>query len=338
MARNSGGPPEPAGRHIVSSRGPFYAGAVLNDPVLNDTVLNDTVLADPRPSAAVLERGRHVTDAELARKADWIRLKTIELVAQAGLGHYSSTFSCAEIVATLYYHVLRLDPGSPGWGDRDRFLLGKGHVATGLWPVLADLGYYPPDWLGQFGKVGSPLNDHPNMKLAPGVDFSSGSLGHNLSVGAGMAMAGRIARRDYRTFVLTGDGELQEGQVWEAAMAASHYKLGNLVAIIDANGFSGSGPTSEAMNIEPLGARFAAFGWLVKEINGHDIPTLRATFASLPDPVTGKQPVVIIARTHKGHGLEMFEKQPQAWHLGLLTDEQRTDAVAEITARMELAE
>jgi transketolase len=323
VARDSGGPREPAGRHIVSSQEPIYAGAVLNDT---------------KPSAAVLERGRHATDAELARKADWIRLKTIELVGQAGLGHYSSTFSCAEIVATLYYHVLRLDPGSPGWADRDRFLLGKGHVATGLWPVLADLGYYPPDWLGQFGKVGSPLNDHPNMKLAPGVDFSSGSLGHNLSVGAGMAMAGRIARRDYRTFVLTGDGELQEGQVWEAAMAASHYKLGNLVAIIDANGFSGSGPTSEAMNIEPLGARFAAFGWQVKEINGHDIPTLRATFASLPDPVTGKQPVVIIARTSKGHGLEMFEKQPQAWHLGLLTDEQRTDAVAEITARMELAE
>ena len=121
-------------------------------------------------------------------------------------------------------------------------------------------------------------------------------------------------------------------------MAASHYKLGNLVAIIDANGFSGSGPTSEAMNIEPLGARFAAFGWLVKEINGHDIPTLRATFDGLPDPVTGKQPVAVIARTSKGKGLEMFEKQPQAWHLGLLTGEQQADAVAEITARMELAE
>jgi transketolase len=323
VAWDSGGPGEPAAGHIVSAWHATYAGAVLNDI---------------KPGAAVLERGRRVTDAELARKADWIRLKTIELVAQAGLGHYSSTFSCAEIVATLYYHALRLDPGSPGWADRDRFLLGKGHVATGLWPVLADLGYYPPDWLGQFGQVGSPLNDHPNMKLAPGIDFSSGSLGHNLSVGAGMAMAGRLARRDYRTIVLTGDGELQEGQVWEAAMAASHYKLGNLVAIVDANGFSGSGPTSEAMNIEPLGARFAAFGWLVKEINGHDIPTLRATFASLPDPATGKQPVVIIARTRKGHGLEMFEKQPQAWHLGLLTGEQQTDAVAEITARMELAE
>jgi transketolase len=323
VATDSGGLPEPAAGHIVSSSPSLYGGEVLNDTKPD--------------SGTALARGRDVSDAELARKADWIRLQTIDLIAQAGLGHYSSTFSCAEIVATLYYHVLRLDPANPRWADRDRFLLGKGHVATGLWPVLADLGYYPAGWLGQFGKVGSPLNDHPNMKLAPGIDFSSGSLGHNLSVGAGMAYAGRLARRDYRTFVLTGDGELQEGQVWEAAMAAGHYRLGNLVAIIDANGFSGSGPTCEAMSIEPLGARFSAFGWLVKEIDGHDIATLRQTFASLPDPAAGRQPVAVIARTRKGHGLEMFEKQPQAWHLGLLTDEQRTDAIAEITARMELA-
>jgi len=281
-------------------------------------------------------RGREVSDAELARRADWIRLKTVGLIAQAGLGHYSSTFSCAEIVATLYYHVLRLDPAAPGWADRDRFLLGKGHVATGLWPVLADLGYYPQEWLSQFGHVGSPLNDHPNMRLAPGVDFSSGSLGHNLSVGAGMAMAGRLARRDYRVFVLTGDGELQEGQVWEAAMAASHYKLGNLVAIIDANGFSGSGPTSEAMNIEPLAGRFEAFGWTVREIDGNDVTALRATFDGLPAP-SSAQPVAVIARTRKGHGAAMFAKQPQAWHLGLLSDEQRADVEAEITARMELS-
>ena len=289
---------------------------------------------DTRP--VTLERGRPVTDADLLRKADWIRLRTIDLIAQAGLGHYSSTFSCAEIVATLYYHVLRLDPANSRWADRDRFLLGKGHVATGLWPVLADLGYYPAELLKQFGKVGSPLNDHPNMRLAPGIDFSSGSLGHNLSVGTGMALAARLGRRDYRTFVLTGDGELQEGQVWEAAMAASHYELGNLVAIVDANGFSGSGPTSQAMNIEPLGSRFAAFGWLVREINGHDVATLRQTLDTLPD-TSSKQPVCVIARTHKGHGVEMFEKQPQAWHLGLLNPEQQADVVAEITARMELA-
>ena len=283
-----------------------------------------------------LERGRPVTDAELARRADWIRLQTVGLIARAGLGHYASTFSCAEILATLYYHVLRLDPAEPQWADRDRFLLGKGHVATGLWPVLADLGYFPEDWLTQFGTIGSPVNDHPNMKLAPGIDFSSGSLGHNLSVGTGMALGARLDGKDYRTFVLTGDGELQEGQVWEAAMAASHYKLGNLVAIIDANGFSGSGPTSEAMNIEPLGQRFESFGWRVTEIDGHDIKTLRDTLGGLPSPAEA-QPVCVIARTEKGRGAGLFEKQPQAWHLGLLSPEQQADVVAEITARMELA-
>ena len=288
------------------------------------------------PADTTLERGRPLTGAELLHRADWIRLQTIDLIAQAGLGHYSSTFSCAELVATLYYHALRLRPAEPNWPDRDRFLLGKGHVATGLWPVLADLGYYPRDWLKQFGKVGSPVNDHPNMKAAPGVDFSSGSLGHNVSVGAGMAIAARLTGRDYRTFVLTGDGELQEGQVWEAAMAASHYKLGNLVVIVDANGFSGAGPTSQAMNIEPLGKRFEAFGWTVREIDGHDAPTLLKTFDELPEPAS-EEPVAVIARTRKGHGVDFMEKQPQAWHLGLLNDEQYADVVAEISARMELA-
>ena len=143
-----------------------------------------------------LDRGRPVTDSELVGRADWIRLQTIDLIRQAGLGHYSSTFSCAELVATLYYRTLRLRPQEPRWEDRDRFLLGKGHVATGLWPVLADLGFYPQDWLRQFGKVGSPLNDHPNMKVAHGIDFSSGSLGHNLSVGTGMALGARLTGRD----------------------------------------------------------------------------------------------------------------------------------------------
>src|SRR5580693_7570835 len=290
------------------------------------------------PADIILERGRPVSDAELARRADWIRLQTIDLIAQAGLGHYSSTFSSAEIVATLYYHALRLRPGEPRWANRDRFLLGKGHVATGLWPVLADLGFYDKTLLKQFGKVGSPLNDHPNMRLAPGIDFSSGSLGHNLSVGTGMALAGRLSGSDYRTFVLTGDGELQEGQVWEAAMAASHYKLGNLVAIVDANGFSGSGPTSAAMNIEPLAARFSAFGWLVREIDGNDVKTLREVLGNLPGADAGKHPVCGIARTKKGRCVDMMEKQPQAWHLGLLSPDQQADVIAEITARMELAQ
>jgi transketolase len=280
-----------------------------------------------------LERGRPITPEQLRWRADWIRLQTMDLIEQATLGHYSSTFSCAEIVATLYYHTLRLRPGQPDWADRDRFLLGKGHVATGLWPVLADLGYYPREWLARFGKVGSPLNDHPNMRLAPGIDFSSGSLGHNLSVGTGIALGGRLSGRDYRAFVLTGDGELQEGQVWEAAMAAGHYKLGNLVAVVDANGFSGGGPTSDAMNIEPLGARFSAFGWRVVEIDGNDVEALCATFDALPDPGSD-QPTCVIARTRKGQGVKLTLESPQAWHLGLLDAEHKKQAVEEITGRM----
>jgi transketolase len=284
--------------------------------------------------ATTLERGRPAPAAELTWRADWIRLNTVRLIDQAGLGHYTSTFSCAEIFAVLYYHTLRLRPGEPDWPDRDRFLLGKGHVATGLWPILADLGYYPRDWLDRFGKLGSPLNDHPNMRLAPGIDFSSGALGHNLSVGTGMALAARIARRDYRTFVVTGDGELQEGQVWEAAMAASHYRLGSLVAIVDANGFSGSGPTSQAMNIEPLADRFGAFGWLVHEIEGHDVDVLTATFDNLPDPGSDR-PVCVIARTHKGRGVARMEQWPQAWHLGLLPPAEQAEVIAEISRRMQ---
>lgn len=285
------------------------------------------------PAGPVLERRRPAEAAELRRRADWVRLRTIQLIDRAGLGHYSSTFSCAEILAVLYYRTLRLCPAEPAWADRDRFLLGKGHVAVGLWPVLADLGYFPEGWLDRFGQLGSPLNDHPNMRTAPGVDFSSGSLGHNLSVAVGMGLAGRLRDRDYRTVVLTGDGELQEGQVWEAAMAASHYRLGNVVAIVDANGFSGAGPTSQAMNIEPLGARFEAFGWLVMEVDGHDVDALVDALDELPDPGSGV-PTCIVARTRKGRGVSWMEAAPQAWHLGVMSPEQRDRAIAEIEARL----
>jgi transketolase len=253
-----------------------------------------------------LERGRPAALDALRRRADWIRLRTVQLIDGAGLGHYSSTFSCAEILAVLYYRTLRLRPAEPAWPDRDRFLLGKGHVAVGLWPILADLGYFPPEWLRRFGKLGSPLNDHPNMRTAPGVDFSSGSLGHNLSVGVGMGLAGRVLGRDHRTFVLTGDGELQEGQVWEAAMAASHHRLGSVVAIVDANGFSGGGPTSQAMNVEPIAARFEAFGWLTAEVDGHDVAALVDVLDELPAPGSAV-PTCIVARTRKGRGLAMME-------------------------------
>ncbi|KQY54334.1 transketolase [Nocardioides sp. Root140] len=281
-----------------------------------------------------LERDRPTTVQDLRVRADWLRLEVIRMIDKAGLGHYSSTFSCAEILSVLYYRVMRLDPATPDWADRDRFLLGKGHAAVGLWPILSDLGYFPREDLDTFGYIGSPLGDHPDMRKAAGVDFSSGSLGHNLSVGLGIAMAARLRGSDHRTFVLIGDGEIQEGQVWEAAMAASHYELGNLVAIVDANGFIGSGPTSELMSIEPLADRFAAFGWHVIELDGHDVDALVTTFADLPAPGSDR-PVCLIARTQKGRGVSLMEEAPRAWHVGCLTPEQRDDAIAEISARMQ---
>lgn len=283
--------------------------------------------------AGVLERGRPVERAELERRADWIRAETVRLIDGAGLGHYSSTFSCAEILSSLYYHTLRLAPGDPSWPDRDRFLLSKGHVAVGLWPVLADLGYFPVSELTRFGQLGSPINDHPSMRTAVGIDFSSGALGHNVSVSVGIALAGRLQGRDFRTFVLTGDGELQEGQIWEAFMAGGHYGLGGLVAIVDANGFSGAGATSDAMMIEPLAERLASFGWRVVELDGHDVTALCAAFDDLP-PVTSAKPTCVIARTDKGRGLKMMEEAPQSWHLGLLTESQRDGALAEIGERL----
>jgi transketolase len=281
----------------------------------------------------VLARGRSASLVELANRAEWIRLETIKLIDQAGFGHYSSTFSSAEIFSVLYYHSLRLKPSDPEWADRDRFLLGKGHIAVGLWSIFADLGFYPKSWLDEYGKIDSPITDHPQMLPVPGVDFSSGSLGHNLSVGVGIALAGRIQERDFRTYVVTGDGELQEGQIWEAAMSAGHYGLSNLVAIVDANGFSGGGATSKTMNIEPLADRFTSFGWRVVEINGTDVAALVDTFDGIP--ADGTKPTCVIARTHKGAGVKLMEAAPQAWHMGWLKGDDLTQAVTEIEARIQ---
>lgn len=281
-----------------------------------------------------LARGRGPDAAGLRRRADRLRLEVIEMIDSAGLGHYSSTFSAAEILAVLYARELRLDTADPHWADRDRFLLGKGHAAVGLWPLLAELGYLTAEDLAQFGDIGSPVGDHPDMRTAPGVDFSSGSLGHNLSVGVGMAYAGRLRGLDHRTFVLLGDGEIHEGQVWEAAMAAAHYRLSGLVAIVDANGYIGSGPTEEMLGIEPLAERFAAFGWRTVELDGHDVDALIAAFDALPTAGQGP-PTCIVARTVKGKGVALMERAPRAWHIGLLDPAQRETAIAEITARME---
>lgn len=248
-------------------------------------------------------------------KARFVRLETLRLVSIAKSGHYTSVFSCAEILAALYYSVLNVDPARPDWPERDRFVLSKGHAAVGLYPLLADRGFFPPALLDDYTRVGSLFADHPRPDI-PGVDFGSGSLGHGLSVSAGMAISGRLAGHGYRVHCLLGDGELNEGQIWEAAMAASHLGLGNLVATVDRNLMSLDGFTEEVMRIEPIADKWRSFGWLVREVDGHDVGALLDAYAALP-PADSDQPVVILAHTLKGKGIPWMELS-RHWHLGAL--------------------
>lgn len=283
--------------------------------------------------AEQLTRGRNfstaIMDTEL--RADWLRLEVINMIHEAGLGHYSSTFSCAEVLSVLYYEVMRLDPADSANPARDRFLLGKGHAAVGLWPILHDLGYLTKEDISDFGFIGSKVGDHPDMLRAAGVDFSSGSLGHNLSVGLGMGLGARLRGEDFHTYVLLGDGEVHEGQVWEAAATAGFYKVNNLTAIVDSNGFIGSGPIEELMGVEPLDTRFESFGWDVVVVDGHDT---RALLDVLTAPVASDKPRCIIARTYKGKGVDFTEADPRKWHIGAMSDEERESAIAQIEARM----
>ncbi len=280
--------------------------------------------------SSILPRNREVSIRDLQTRAEWIRLETIRLVEIARSGHYSSVFSCAEILAALYYKIMRLNPQDPKWADRDRLLLGKGHVAIGIYPCLADLSFFPTAWLDNYTRLGSPLGDHPDMKKVPGIDFSSGSIGHNLSVGVGMALAAKAAGSDARIWVLLGDQELNEGQIWEAAMAAAHFRLDNLVAIVDANGWGLDGEVGDVMSIEPVIQKFAAFGWDPIEIDGHDMSALVDAFA---EDMVLHRPRMILARTLKGKGVSFMEQTP-FWHLGYLGPIDREMAIAEIRKRM----
>jgi transketolase len=260
----------------------------------------------------------------------FVRLETLRLARICGAGHYSSTFSAAELFAALYYAHLRLDPKDPNWPDRDRFVLSKGHAAIGLYPILADLGYYAMSELDTFTKLGSHFGDHPNMKHIPGIDFSSGSLGHGLSIAVGMALAGRAQKRNFRTYCMLGDGELAEGQIWEAAMAASHYKLQSLVAIVDRNQLCIDGQTEAVMGVEPIAERFAAFGWATQRIDGHDFDDILGALGKLAPAGTG-QPQLIVADTVKGRGVKRMELSLQ-WHVANLAGQDYDDAEAEIRA------
>jgi transketolase len=266
----------------------------------------------------------------LADRARFIRTETVRLTRIAGAGHYSAVFSCAELLAVLYYTQLRLDPSRPRWPQRDRFVLSKGHAAIGLYPVLADLNFFPASELDSYTRLGSPFGDHPDMKKVPGVDFSSGSLGHGLSIAVGMALAGRLSGADYRSYCLLGDGELSEGQVWEAAMSAGHFRLGNLVAIVDANQLCIDGFVRDVMNAEPIEQRFAAFGWQTRRVDGHDLAALLEVFADLPADRDGP-PQLIVADTVKGRGVARMELSTD-WHVGNLVGVDYDDVLAELAA------
>lgn len=258
----------------------------------------------------------------LRKRAQWIRTETVRLIEIAKSGHYTSVYSAAEIFSVLYYHTMQINT-DPQWTDRDRLILSKGHCAVGVYPILADKGYFPTEWLDNYARIGSPLGDHPDMKKVPGIDFSSGSLGHGLSIGLGMALGLQARQSPGRVFVLLGDGELNEGQIWEAAQAAGHYKVGNLIGIIDRNGMGLDGLTEETLRIEPLADKWRAFNWQVTEVDGHDLAALVDTFDHLSP--TADKPQMIIAHTIKGKGVTWMENS-RVWHLGYLAgkDAQRT--------------
>jgi transketolase len=277
-----------------------------------------------------MTHGRNVSQEFLADRARFVRRETVRLSRIAGAGHYSSTFSCAELLAALYYAHLRINPAEPKWPDRDRFVLSKGHAAIGLYPILADLGYFDRALLDDYTRLGSPFGDHPDMKRIPGADFSSGSLGHGLSIGLGMALAARAQGRGYRVYVMLGDGELHEGQIWEAAMAAGHFRTQGLVAIVDRNGLCIDGHTEQVMGVEPIDARFAAFGWATTRIDGHDFGAILGALDRLAPAGEGR-PQLIVADTIKGRGVERMEMALN-WHVGNLAGSDYDEVLAEIDA------
>ncbi|AFV10885.1 putative transketolase [Thermacetogenium phaeum DSM 12270] len=264
----------------------------------------------------------------LEEKARRIRIDIIRMLAEAGSGHPGGSLSGVEIVTALFFHVLRLRPEEPEWPERDRFILSKGHAAPLLYAALAERGFFPREELLTLRKLGSRLQGHPVRNKAPGVEASTGSLGQGLSVGLGIALAGRLDRRDYRVYVLLGDGESEEGQVWEAAMAAAHYRAGNLTAILDFNGLQIDGRIQEVMSPLPLPDKWEAFGWAVREVDGHDFRELLEAFEWAKG--VHDRPSMIIARTVKGKGVSFMEDVAD-WHGKAPSREQAEQALGELS-------
>jgi transketolase len=247
----------------------------------------------------------------LVNKAKEIRKDIIAMLAEAGSGHPGGSLSAADIVTALYFNEMKIDPQNPKWPDRDRFVLSKGHAAPVLYAALAEKGYFPKEELKTLRKINSRLQGHPDMRKVPGVEISTGSLGQGLSAANGMALAGKLDHKDFRVYVLIGDGESQEGQIWEAAMLAAHYKLDNLVAFLDHNGLQIDGQITDVMSPEPVDEKWRAFGWHVEVIDGHNMEQIIETLARVRI-IKGK-PVMIVANTVKGKGVSFMENQA-GWH------------------------
>jgi transketolase len=258
------------------------------------------------PSKDTFPRNRfNLSATELKEMAKKLRRDVITMIATAGSGHPGGSLSAADIVAALYFKVLRHDPENPQWSDRDRFILSKGHAAPILYAALAEAGYFPVAELATLRKLDSRLQGHADSKLTPGVEMSSGSLGMGLSFGIGVALAARLDSKIHRTYVLLSDGECQEGQTWEAALSAAQFKLDSLIAIVDYNGMQLSGWTCDIMRLEPFTRKWQAFGWHAIEIDGHDFEQILS--ACQRAEKTKDKPTVIMAHTVKGKGVSFME-------------------------------
>jgi transketolase len=265
--------------------------------------------------------------ADLAAHARRIRRTSLEMVHRAGLGHPGGDLSAADILATLFFYVLRIDPARPQDPKRDRFILSKGHASASLYATLAARGFFPLKQLETFAQPLAALNGHPDRRKVPGVEASTGPLGHGLPIAVGMALAAKMDRADWRTFVLTGDGELQEGTNWEAIMAAGQFQLDNLTAIVDRNRLQLSDTTEQTVGLEPLADRWRSFGWSIAEVDGHNIAGLLQTFEALP--IETGRPSCVIARTRKGRGVSFIEDRTE-WHHRIPTDAELEAALAEL--------
>ena len=268
---------------------------------------------------------------QLMATACKVRMNAVRGVHAAKAGHPGGSLSAADMFTYLYFKEMNVDPANPKWEDRDRFVLSKGHTAPGLYATLALRGFFPEDDLDTLRQIGSHLQGHPNMNMTPGVDMSTGSLGQGISAAAGMALAAKYLKKNCRVYTLLGDGEIQEGQVWEAMMFAAHYKLDNLCVIVDNNGLQIDGKVADVMSPYPIPEKLAAFGFEVVEIDGHDFEQIEAAFAKAR-ATTGK-PFGIVMKTTKGKGVSFMENNA-GWHGKAPNDDEYAQAISELQAQL----